>query len=68
MRRPIALHELPFAIGIAFVTEPAGHLDQYSSILVDGERCWFKTFERSGPPPSENDEDKKRNESVETVK
>ena len=42
---------LPFAIGIAFVTEPNGQLDAFSSILVDGERCWFKTFEPSEAPP-----------------
>ena len=58
-------NELPFALGIAFVTEPTGHLDQYSSILVDGERCWFKTFDRSGPPPEETE---RSNESVERVK
>jgi hypothetical protein len=44
-------HSLPFAVGIAFVTEPNGQLDSFSSILVDGERCWFKTFERSEAPP-----------------
>ena len=46
-------HALPFAVGIAFVTESNGQLDRFSSILVDDERCWFKTFERSGPPPDE---------------
>jgi hypothetical protein len=45
---------LPFAVGIAFVTEANGQLDSFSSILVDGERCWFKTFEPSGPPPAED--------------
>jgi hypothetical protein len=42
---------LPFSTGIAFVTEPNGRLDSFSSILVEGERCWFKTFERSDAPP-----------------
>lgn len=46
-------HELPFAVQIGFVTDSLGQLDQYSSILVDGERCWFKTFEQSEPPPEE---------------
>jgi hypothetical protein len=44
---------LPFAVGIAFVTEPNGGLDRFSSILVDGERCWFRTFEQSDPPTDE---------------
>lgn len=44
---------LPFALGIAFVTETNGALDRFGSILVDGERCWFKTFERSDAPPAE---------------
>jgi hypothetical protein len=56
---------LPFAIGIGFVTDPTGHLDRYSSILVDGQRCWFKTFERSEAPPGESERPK---ESVEQVK
>lgn len=58
-------NELPFAIGIAFVTDPSGQLDKYSSILVDGQRCWFKSFEKSAAPPSE---DEGRKESVERVK
>jgi hypothetical protein len=45
---------LPFAIGIAFVTESNGALDRFSSILVEGERCWFKSFERADPPPDES--------------
>jgi hypothetical protein len=43
---------LPFTETIAFVTEPNGDLNAYSSILVDGERCWFKTFERTEAPQS----------------
>lgn len=35
------------ANSIAFVTEPNGDLDRFSSIYVGrGERCQFKTFER----------------------
>jgi hypothetical protein len=45
--------ELPFAIAIAFVTEPNGQLDRYSSILVEGDRCWFRSFGEASPPPSE---------------
>ncbi|MBN1238963.1 MAG: hypothetical protein JXB36_10700 [Gammaproteobacteria bacterium] len=47
---------LRFATTVAFVTDSLGNLDRFSSILVEGERCWFKTFERTndpqaGPPP-----------------
>ncbi|MDB5492835.1 MAG: hypothetical protein JWP86_172 [Phenylobacterium sp.] len=37
--------ELPTAINIGFVTEVAGPLDRWTSIYVDGDRCWFKSFE-----------------------
>ncbi len=43
---------LPFANTIAFVTEPNGELSSFSSVLVDGQRCWFKTFEKSAAPPT----------------
>jgi hypothetical protein len=43
---------LPFATAIAFVTEPNGELNSFSSVLVEGERCWFKTFEKSNAPPT----------------
>lgn len=44
---------LPYAIRVAFVTEPNGDLNAFSSVLVHGERCWFRTFEQSeGPPKS----------------
>lgn len=45
--------ELPFALQIAFVTEPNGALNEFSSILVDGQRCWFRTFEHASGPPEE---------------
>jgi hypothetical protein len=41
---------LRFSEAIAFVTEPTGELDKYSSILADGERCWFRTFDKISPP------------------
>jgi hypothetical protein len=44
---------LPFATGIAFVTDGTSSLDKYSSILVDGENCKFRTFEASPAPPAE---------------
>lgn len=37
---------LTFANGIGFVTEHNGDLDKYSSVLVRGEECHFKTFEQ----------------------
>ena len=43
---------LPFADAIAFVTEPNGELNSFSSVLVENERCWFKTFEKSDAPPA----------------
>lgn len=45
-------YELPYAISVAFVTEPNGDLNSFSSVLVRGERCWFKTFERAPHGPS----------------
>lgn len=42
--------DLPFADRIAFVTEPDGSLDKFSSILVDGHRCHFRTFEAVDGP------------------
>jgi hypothetical protein len=50
--------ELPFAIGIAFVTDGLGDLDKYSSILVGGERCYFRTFEESAAPAARADTNK----------
>ena len=44
--------ELPFAERIAFVTEPDGSLDKFSSILVNGDRCHFRTFEAVDGPGS----------------
>ena len=51
--------ELPFAIGISFVTDIMGSLDEFGSILVRDERCWFQTFEKSEAPPP-RDKDKKK--------
>lgn len=45
---------LPFAFAVAFVTEPNGSLNRYSSILVDGERCWFQTFSEATEPVNED--------------
>ena len=46
-------YELPFAEAIAFITEPNGSLDRFSSIYVAGERCSFREFERTTEPASD---------------
>lgn len=48
---------LDFAQTLGFVTEADGSLDRHSSVTFkDGstmlQRCPFKTFERSAPPPT----------------
>lgn len=43
-------YELRFTDTIAFVTNPPGDLDKFSSILADGNRCWFRTFEKVEKP------------------
>ncbi len=50
--------ELPFAIRIGFVTDNFDRLDKFSSIRVDGERCWFKAFEKSAAPLPKPKKDK----------
>jgi len=42
---------LPFTETIAFVTEHDGSLDKFSSVLVDGQRCHFRTFEEIPEAP-----------------
>ncbi len=37
-------HALPFAEQIGFVTDGTNRIDRFSSIVVKGERCWFKSF------------------------
>ena len=37
--------ELKFNESIGFVVEPTGQLNRFSSILVDGDRCYFRSFE-----------------------
>jgi len=41
---------LPWAEHIAFVTSPNGSLDQFSSILVSGQQCYFKNVEKIPAP------------------
>ena len=46
---------LPFVTGIAFETDNLGNIDKDSSIVVDGERCFFKSIEESAAPVSETE-------------
>ena len=47
--------EINFAQTLGFVTSrPTGNLDRFSSILVDGVRCNFRTFERTSPPDADS--------------
>lgn len=41
---------LQFADTIGFVTDPGGSLDVFSSVLVNGDRCWFRTFDQVSLP------------------
>jgi hypothetical protein len=40
---------LQFRNRVAFVTDGTDRLDRFSSILVDGERCWFRSFDKIDP-------------------
>lgn len=51
--------DLPSALTVGFVTDPSGTLDKFSSILVDGHRCWFKTLEKVAAPRSTHEKSKK---------
>ena len=46
---------LRFADTIGFVTDSSGSLDRFSSILVEGERCFFRTFEAIEAPGKRGD-------------
>ena len=38
-----------FRDAIGFVTDGTDRLDKFSSVLVHGERCWFRSFEKIDP-------------------
>jgi hypothetical protein len=40
---------IQFRDRVAFVTDGTDRLDKFSSVLVDGERCWFRSFEKIDP-------------------
>ena len=45
--------QLPFAIVIGFESDTLGNIDRDGSILVEDERCFFKSIEESSAPVSE---------------
>jgi hypothetical protein len=45
--------EVRFAPTVAFVTDTLGNLDRFTSILGEGRRCDFRTFERTEDPNHE---------------
>ena len=40
---------IKFRERVAFVTDGSDRLDKFSSVLVDGQRCWFRSFEKVDP-------------------
>ncbi len=42
--------EIHFVQAVGFVTDTVGDLDRFTSIVADGKRCFFKTFERTSDP------------------
>jgi hypothetical protein len=50
-----ACPEVKFAPAVSFVTDTLGNLDEFTSIMVEGRRCDFKTFERTGDPDERAD-------------
>jgi len=42
---------LPYATIINFITDGADMFGEFSSILVRGQRCWFKSVDPSEAPP-----------------
>jgi hypothetical protein len=46
--------DLPYAENIGFRTTPPLPMDKFDSILVRGQPCYFRTFEKVPGPPSNN--------------
>lgn len=42
--------EINYVPDVAFVTDTLGDLDRFTSIIADGDRCHFKTFEQTDAP------------------
>ncbi len=45
-----ACPEVNYVPRVAFVTDALGDLDRFTSIIADGHRCHFKTFEQTEAP------------------
>ncbi|MDA5194232.1 DUF6491 family protein [Govanella unica] len=45
--------ELPFTERVGFITDSLDQIDRFSSILVRGQRCWFKSFTEIEAPTSD---------------
>lgn len=43
-------YDLRFHDQVGFVIDATGDLDRFSSILVGGQQCYFKSFERTDKP------------------
>jgi hypothetical protein len=43
--------DLPFADAVRFDVRGTQTLDRFSSVIVKGQSCAFKSFVESGPPP-----------------
>jgi hypothetical protein len=47
---------IKFREQVAFVTDGTDRVDRFSSVIVNGERCWFRSFEKVDPAaPPEKD-------------
>ena len=44
-------NDLPFATAVGFDVRGTHTLDRFSSVIVNGRSCAFKSFVESGPPP-----------------
>ena len=42
---------LPYTTIINFITDGAREFNEFTSILVRGQRCWFKSVDPSDAPP-----------------
>lgn len=42
--------QIHFSNELAFVTDPTGDLTAFSSVIADGRRCYFESFERTSAP------------------
>lgn len=60
--------DLPFADTIGFETRGLDRLDQYSTLIVKGQRCQLQSLVKSTPPPKRDKSKKRSVEKVEPAK